>query len=106
MTIQETMRDITRKLRRDLDQEIERRLAEAMVAGMDLAVWERIDFDLKRDADSALTGRLAFRMLPPGKRDPGEKVPGLTPPPEGFEGAPWKVTCRLFHSGGRELLLA
>lgn len=106
MNLQDTMRDITRKLRRDLDQEIERRLAEAMVAGMDLVVWERQDFDLKVGADSTLTARLAFRLLPPGKRTPGEKIPGLTPPPAGFEGGPYTVTCRLFHSGGRELLLA
>lgn len=106
MTALDTLHDITRKMRHDLDREIEKRLAEAMVAGMDLVVWERHDFDLKRDADSTLTARLAFRLLPPRRYALGEKVPGLTPPPEGFEGGPFTVTCRIFHSGGRELLLA
>lgn len=106
MSIQDTMHEITRKLRHDVDLEIERRLAEAMVAGMDLVVWERTDFALKVGADSTMTTRVAFRLLPPRRYAQGEKVPGLTPPPEGFEGGPYTVTCRIFHSGGRELLLA
>lgn len=104
MSAMDTARDIFWKMRRDLDQEIERRLAEAMVAGMDLAVWERVDFDLKQGEPSTMTGRIAFRLLPPGRYAVGEKVPGVTPPPEGFDGP--LVSCRLFHSGGRELLLA
>lgn len=91
---------IIERLRRDLDREVETRIAEAMVAGMDLVVWERMDFDLKKGA----TGSVAFRLLPPRRYAPGETVPGITPSPEGFEGR--TVTCRLIHSGGRELLHA
>lgn len=103
--LERVMADV-RDMRRATAQEVERRLAEAMIAGMDLVVWERTDFDLKVGADSTLTTRVAFRLLPPRRYALGEKVPGLTPPPEGFEGGPYTVTCRLFHSGGRELLLA
>lgn len=105
MTIQETMRDITRKLRRDLDQEIERLLAEAMVAGMDLVVCERMDVKLADGEDATVTTALHSMLVPPRRYAPGERVPYVTEAPEGFVAGP-KVTCRLFHSGGRELLLS
>lgn len=104
MSLQEKVREITREARRAVTREIETRMAEAMVAGMDLAVWERQDFELKRGADSTLTVRVAFRLLPHERRPVGTVVPGLLPVPEGFDGG-W-VTCTIYATGGRPLGLA